>query len=100
MNYPKVLSCNGPGLEDLQSDEDTDDEENPRKEIPRWAEGSDLRTALLKQTYMCPDLDQLFDVIVNPNLGNMFSTIRKRFDKRTSSAVWDSTPGSFMHKRF
>ena len=90
---------NNYGLEDLQSDEDTDDEENPRKEIPRWAEGSDLRTALLKQTYMCPDLDKLFDVIVNPNLADMFSIKRKRFDKRTSSADWDSTPGSFMLKR-
>merc|ERR1712096_431122 len=45
------------GLDDLRSDEDTDDEDCPRKEVPKWAEGTQLRTALLKQCYMGPDVD-------------------------------------------
>ena len=88
-----------PGLEDLNSGEDTDDEENPRKQIPVWAEGALLRTSLLKQTYMCPDLDQIFAVTDAPDLENIFAVKKKRFQKRTSSATWDAAPASFMHKR-
>ena len=47
-------------MEDLNSDTDTDDEDNPKKEIPKWAEGATLRTALLKQTYMGPNPDEIF----------------------------------------
>ena len=28
-------------IQDLRSDEDTDDDENPRKNVPRWAEGKE-----------------------------------------------------------
>ena len=47
----QVFQCaNSPlGLEDLNSGTDTDDEDNPKKEVPKWAEGAALRTALLKQ---------------------------------------------------
>merc|ERR1712059_121317 len=85
------------GLDDLQSDQDTDDEDAPRKQIPKWAEGSSLRTSLLKQCYMGPDLDQIFKTIVMPDLSVMFEQQRKRFFKRTSSACWDQAPGSFKH---
>ena len=40
------------GVADLRSDSDTDDEGNPKKQVPKWAEGTQLRTALLKQCYM------------------------------------------------
>merc|ERR1712059_159391 len=87
------------GLDDLQSDQDTDDDEAPRKQIPKWAEGSSLRTSLLKQCYMGPDLDQIFKTIVMPDLSVMFDQQRKRFFKRTSSACWDQAPGSFKHNK-
>merc|ERR1712110_867161 len=48
------------GLEDLNSGTDTDDEDNPKKEVPKWAEGAELRTALLKQCYMGPNPDEIF----------------------------------------
>merc|ERR1712142_1365345 len=60
------------GLEDLKSDEDTDDEDCPRKQVPLWAEGTLLRTALLKQCYLGPDLDQIFFTIEKPDLTMMF----------------------------
>lgn len=66
------------GLDDLKSDEDTDDEDCPRKEVPKWAEGSQLRTALLKQCYMGPDLDMLFFTMEMPDLSAMFAQQRKR----------------------
>jgi hypothetical protein len=49
---------------------------------------------------MCPDLDMIFEKIEgNLDLNAMFAIKRKRFDKRTSSAVWDAAPGTHMHKR-
>jgi len=82
-------------IDDLDSEGSTDNEDAPRKEVPKWAEGALLRTALLKQCYMCPDLDALFDTIDMPNLSEMFAHQRKRFYKRTSSAQWDTPPSSF-----
>merc|ERR1712119_165962 len=87
------------GLDDLSSDEDTDDEDCPRKEVPKWAEGTQLRTALLKQCYMGPDLDMLFFTMEMPDLSAMFAQQRKRFFKRTSSAQWDKPPESFKHSK-
>ena len=66
------------GLDDLRSDEDTDDEDCPRKEVPAWAEGTLLRTALLKQCYMGPDVDLIFADVGMPELSSMFSHQRKR----------------------
>lgn len=87
------------GLDDLKSDEDTDDEDCPRKQVPKWAEGTQLRTALLKQCYMGPDLDKIFYTVEMPDLSTMFDHQRKRFFKRTSSAVWETPPDSFKHSK-
>jgi len=87
------------GLDDLKSDEDTDDEDCPRKQVPKWAEGTQLRTSLLKQCYMGPDLDKIFSTIEMPDLSTMFQHQRKRFYKRTSSAVWETPPESFKHSK-
>ena len=67
------------GLEDLNSDTDTDDEDNPKKQIPKWATGGQLRTALLKQCYMGPDPEQIFFMKgETPDLSVMFTHQRKR----------------------
>merc|ERR1712228_804531 len=55
------------GVDDLRSDSDTDDEDNPKEEVPGWAEGNKLRTALLKQCYMGPDVDKIFFQIEDPD---------------------------------
>jgi len=77
-------------ISDLRSSDETDDEDHPRKEIPAWAKGGQLKMALTKQYYTPPDLDELFAVVQMPNLATMFTFQRKRFLKRTSSAKWDS----------
>ena len=79
------------GLDDLNSDGDTDDEDNPRKEVPKWAEGTALRTALLKQCYMPPDIDAIFAGVDMPDLSTIFHQQRKRSDSQFPS---------LLHKRF
>jgi len=63
--------------------------------VPKWAEGTALRTALLKQCYMPPDIDAIFAGVDMPDLSTMFHEQRKRFFKRTSSACWEQPPDSF-----
>lgn len=77
---------------DLKSDEETDDEDCPRKQVPKWALGTELKASLLKQCYMGPDLDEIFYTVEMPDLSTMFDLQRKRFSKRTSSALWESPP--------
>ena len=67
------------GLEDLNSGTDTDDEDNPKKKVPKWAEGTALRTALLKQCYMGPDVDKIFFTIQDPDLSVLFGQQHKRW---------------------
>ena len=108
------------GLDDLKSDSETDDEDNPKKQVPRWAEGSELRTALLKQCYLGPNIDQIFYTVTDPDLSEMFGQAKSRwiedlllhvitiltmifvsrYNKRTSSACWEAAPSSFNHKRW
>ena len=55
-------------IDDLASDDETDDEDNPRKKIPTWAEKQQLRAALVKQTYKPPNLANLFGIIEAPGM--------------------------------
>lgn len=87
----EVISSSDPenyDINDLKSDDDTDDETAPRKKIPSWAQGIQLRACLLQQHCNPPDLDALFGEIDIPDLAKIFALNRKRFLKRTSSAVW------------
>ena len=60
-------------IDDLASDDETDDEDNPRKKIPAWAEKQQLRPALVKQTYKPPNLAKLFGVIEPPGKRRLIS---------------------------
>ncbi|XP_041353872.1 inner centromere protein A-like isoform X2 [Gigantopelta aegis] len=77
-------------ITELHSDDSTDDDEAPRKKIPAWAQGQTLKAALIQQHYFPPDLDALFPKIVPPDLKDMFAKQKPRFNKRGSSAIWDS----------
>ncbi|XP_069757884.1 inner centromere protein A isoform X2 [Narcine bancroftii] len=77
---------------DLNSDDSTDDEGAPRKPIPAWASGNELKKALMKQYYHPIDLDKFFGTIQPPNLETIFKKSKPRYLKRTSSAVWHSPP--------
>ncbi|XP_064627359.1 inner centromere protein A-like [Lineus longissimus] len=84
--------CDNYDIEDMNSDDSTDDEDKPRKETPAWANGASLKASLLNQYYRPPDIDVLFGYSDMPDLTVMFNRFKQknRFKKRTSSAVWDS----------
>ena len=63
--------------------------------MPKWAEGTALKTANFKQYYMLPDIDAIFENFDMRDLSAMFPEQRKRFFKRTSSACWEEPPDSF-----
>ncbi|NWR41534.1 INCE protein, partial [Regulus satrapa] len=77
---------------DLNSDDSTDDESNPRKTIPAWADGAQLQQAIVHQYYQPVDVDALFGAIPSPRLEHIFYKSKPRYFKRTSSAVWHSPP--------
>ncbi|NXO16647.1 INCE protein, partial [Oriolus oriolus] len=77
---------------DLNSDDSTDDESNPRKPIPAWADGARLQEAVVQQYYHPVDVDALFGAIPSPRLEHIFYKSKPRYFKRTSSAVWHSPP--------
>ncbi|KAM9147255.1 inner centromere protein-like [Pangshura tecta] len=88
--FPKV-NPNNYGL-DLNSDDSTDDESQPRKPIPVWATGAQLNRAVTYQYYNPPNIETLFGLIISPKLEDIFYKNKPRYFKRTSSAVWHSPP--------
>ncbi|NXR28106.1 INCE protein, partial [Cinclus mexicanus] len=86
-----VTSSNDYGM-DLNSDDSTDDESQPRKPVPAWATGNQLSQAVIRQYYNPPDVDALFGAIPSPRLEHIFYKSKPRYFKRTSSAVWHSPP--------
>ncbi|KAF1532476.1 Inner centromere protein, partial [Eudyptes sclateri] len=88
---PPMINPNNYGL-DLNSDDSTDDESQPRKPIPAWATGIQLSQAVVRQYYNPPNVDALFGVIASPKLEDIFYKSKPRYFKRTSSAVWSSPP--------
>ncbi|XP_051002856.1 inner centromere protein [Acomys russatus] len=89
-SVPKI-STDDYGM-DLNSDDSTDDEANPRKPIPSWAKGTQLSQAVIHQYYHPPDLLELFGTILPLDLEKIFDKNKPRYHKRTSSAVWSSPP--------
>ncbi|XP_019402756.1 PREDICTED: inner centromere protein isoform X2 [Crocodylus porosus] len=88
---PKINPSNNYGM-DLNSDDSTDDESQPRKPIPAWANGSQLSQAVIHQYYNPLNTDILFGTIISPKLEDIFYKSKPRYFKRTSSAVWNSPP--------
>jgi len=84
-------------IHDLKSDDETDDEDAPKKSIPSWASGSAFSIAIRNQSINPPDIRHIFpDAKYRElNLAKLFKKNRPRYFKRTSSACWSppSRPG-------
>ncbi|NWS44361.1 INCE protein, partial [Probosciger aterrimus] len=88
---PPVVTSNNYGM-DVNSDDSTDDESQPRKPIPAWASRSQLNQAVLRLYYNPPSVDAVFGTMPNLQLQDIFYKSKPRYLRRTSSAVWNSPP--------
>uniref|UniRef100_A0A1I7Z0C9 INCENP_ARK-bind domain-containing protein n=1 Tax=Steinernema glaseri TaxID=37863 RepID=A0A1I7Z0C9_9BILA len=84
----KKSSVTNYNIEDLSSGDETDDDENPRKKVPSWAQPSEIIKAARLQDYSLAD--QIFPPIVLPDLAVVFRREPSRYPKRSSSAEWQS----------
>nr|XP_018902080.1 PREDICTED: axoneme-associated protein mst101(2)-like [Bemisia tabaci] len=79
------------GVEDASASDSSDDEANPKKEIPRWATASNRNPQLLLQTYYpFRYLHQFMSCKKEVDLTQIFKSSEVRVRNRTSSAVWSS----------
>ena len=76
---------------DLDSDDSTDDECEPSKAVPMWAQGINLKRQLMQQFYTDVDPELIFINAMPPcSLEKIFQKRKERYFKRTSSAHWTS----------
>ncbi|KAL3114554.1 hypothetical protein niasHT_014361 [Heterodera trifolii] len=88
-------------VDDLSSNDETDPEDSPRKQIPKWAQKEHLAQHIngLQRIDVLEKVEKYFGRIQQPALLDFFKQSKKKYTKRrSSSAVWDSpmsdpTPG-------
>ena len=91
-------------LDGLRSDASSDDEDDPREEIPKWAQGAALKNALYNQFIFTPPEKKVMAIFPSPGppvLSEIFPKKKTKFRPRTSSAFWEPSPGrTNIHKRY
>ena len=91
---PKIKTYDDYNINDLNSSDETDDEEQPSKPIPLWAKNPQLQVKAQGQAYKLINFTKLFQSSSNYNivLEDIFKIKRKNFTERSSSAIWNSPP--------
>ena len=78
-------------IDDLNSDDSTDDESEPAQTVPKWASGRYLKEQLMQQFLANVDPDLIFvNCMKELKLEEIFKRRKERYFKRTSSAHWSS----------
>ncbi|XP_053654787.1 inner centromere protein A isoform X2 [Cherax quadricarinatus] len=86
-------------IDDMKSDDSTDEESKPRKKVPSWATKPELTYSVINQEHYPPVIEEIFPpsvLLLVPDLTKMFDKQRRRFFKRTSSAVWNTPPSKYF----
>lgn len=76
-------------IHDLNSGDETDDDEKPRKQVPLWAKAPSLNKLLVRQAEGNINGLELFGGMPLLFLDKIFKEKKRYFNKRTSSALWD-----------
>lgn len=86
-------------LSGLVSDASSDEEDNPREVVPKWAQGAALKNQIYNQFIFTPDekeVRRMFPTPEQPMLHDIFQVKegrkKKTFRPRTSSAHWEPSP--------
>jgi hypothetical protein len=97
---PKIVSFNSQqpndnyDINDLKSEDETDDDEEPNKPIPEWAKDMRLKKTAMAQAKKFLNYTRLFRATTQNEiiLEDIFKIKRKKFTERSSSAIWNSPP--------
>ena len=81
-------------INDLKSEDETDDDEEPNKPIPEWAKDMRLKKTAMAQSKKLINYTRLFYATSQNEiiLEDIFKIKRKKFTERSSSAIWNSPP--------
>jgi len=90
----KIKTYEDYNINDLNSEDETDDDEQPSKPIPLWAKNPQLTQKAKHQSLKMINFTKLFQSSSNYNivLEDIFKIKRKNFTERSSSANWSSPP--------
>ena len=96
---PKILTFSNQlsenyDINDLKSEDETDDDEEPNKPIPEWAKDLRLKRTAMAQARKFLNYTRLFSASSQNDivLEDIFKIKRKKFTERSSSAIWNSPP--------
>lgn len=94
LQAPKLKDANNYDVSNLGSDDDTDDDEEPKKPIPNWAIQANLIKKVKEQNNAVINFTRLFKSASKSEiiLEEIFKTRRKKFTERSSSANWNCPP--------
>jgi len=87
-------SENDYNVNDLSSNDDTDDENNPRKQVPRWAEKAALRSHVVKlfKSVGKDVINAHFGVLRPPKVAELFDNNQREYGSSflEETTAWDS----------
>ncbi|KAI1719737.1 inner centromere protein, ARK binding region domain-containing protein [Ditylenchus destructor] len=87
-------------VDDLSSNDETDNEDKPRKDVPKWAQKRELAIKVAAMRSLIPEENRAkyFGRMKQPTVEDFFKSQLKQYPLRSSSAIWtspmsDPTPG-------